>query len=228
MSGVKIRQILENSRLFQGISKKSLESVTGSIRTRTVSRGRPLIIPRTPQGAIHLLISGRLKIVRLSSRGREFILELVEPGEIFGEMSVLGEEPQDVMAEAMEDSRVGILSRREFEELLRCEPFLAMRVTRLLTERRQGIERRMESLVFKRVPGRLAHLLLSLSRVYGVPDTRGTLLRIRLSQQDLGNFIGASREIVNLTLSDFRRRGFIETRGRRLILRQLQPLEHLQ
>lgn len=228
MHRLEVIRVIKSSVIFEGISKKSLEAVCSSMRTVSVAKKSPIFVPRERPGPIHVLLSGRVKVVRLSSRGRELILELIEPGEIFGEMSIMGEEPQDVVAEAMENSCIGMLPRSKLDELLQHEPDLGMRIARLIAQRRRDMEKRVESLVFQRVPGRLAHLLLQLSGVYGTPDSRGTLLRIRLSQQDLGNFIGASREIVSLTLSDFRRRGFIDVRKRRLIIRQPQPLAQLQ
>ncbi len=114
-----------------------------------------------------------------------------------------------------------------FETLIRSKPELALRLAQLIALRRGKIESGLEVLVFHKVPGRLANLLLELGRAYGVPDSRSTLLHIRLSQQEIGNPIGASREIVSSTLSDFRRQGLVDHAGGRLIIRRPQPLAQL-
>jgi CRP/FNR family cyclic AMP-dependent transcriptional regulator len=219
--------VLDSSSLFEGISRKSRDAILSFTRSVVVPKKGAFFLPPESEGGVHWLASGRMKIVRLSPRGRELILEIIEPGEIFGELSVLGVDPRAIMAEAMERSVVGMVARRPFNELLQNDPSLNMKFVKLMARKRRDLESRLENLVFRSVPGRLAQLLLHLGRVYGVPDNGGIHLRIWLSQQDMGNLIGASREVVSLTLSDFRRRGFIDVTRRRLVIRRPRPLEQL-
>ena len=215
------------SELFAGVGEEALLELGEPARTVTVPKGNPLYLPSDPERFIYFLKSGRIKILRISRDGREFILDIVERGEIFGEMGILDKEHEETVAKALEDSCVGAIPWARFGRLVRSKPELAMRMAQLMGLRRKKVEDRLESLAFQKVPGRVANLLLHLSREYGVPDPRGTLVRIRLSQQDIGNLIGATRESVNHTLSDFRRKGLIDLEGRRLIVRQPQPLEQL-
>ncbi len=220
-------QALIESELFPGVGEEQLQEIVRHARTMTVPKGSPLYLPNDPGGSIYFLKSGRIKIIRISLDGRECILDIVEPGEIFGEMSILGEEPEEIIAEALEVSCVCAIPSASFRRLIQSKPELALGIARLLGLRLRKLESRLESLVCRKVPGRLANLLLELSKEYGVPDSRGTLLRIRLSQQEIGNLIGASREIVNITLSDFRRQGLVDHEAGRLIIRRPQPLAQL-
>lgn len=114
-----------------------------------------------------------------------------------------------------------------FERLLRAHPGLALGIANLLGERCNKLERRLEAHVFHKVPTRLLNQLLELAERYGVEHQGGTLLSIPLSQQDLGNLIGASREIVSLTLSDLKKRGLVSSQGRRLVVHEDKLREEL-
>ncbi len=220
-------QALIECELFPGVGEEELQEIGRHARTLTVPKGSPLYLPNDPGASIYFLKSGRIKVIRISLDGRECILDIVEPGEIFGEMSILDEEPEEIMAEALEDACVCAIPAAGLRRLIQSKPELALGIARLLGQRRRKLESRLQSLVFQKVPGRLANLLLELSREYGVPDSRGTLLHIRLSQQEIGNLIGASRESVNSTLSDFRRQGLVDHEGGLLIIRRPQPLAQL-
>ncbi|MBI3989202.1 MAG: Crp/Fnr family transcriptional regulator [candidate division NC10 bacterium] len=218
---------LKRFDLFAGMSEEELKELDRISRMVVVKKGQPLYLPDDPGTSVFLLKSGRIKISRISRDGKEFILDIVEPGEIFGEMSIVDEGPQSTTGETLEDSSLCVIPKAEFQGLLQRRPDLAFKVTKLIGLRRKKIESRLEDLVFKDVPGRLATLLLQLARDYGVPDSRGILLRIKLSQREIANLIGASREMVNHTLTEFRRRGFIDLEGRRLIIIRQEALEQL-
>ncbi|MFN3477488.1 MAG: Crp/Fnr family transcriptional regulator, partial [Candidatus Methylomirabilales bacterium] len=140
----------------------------------------------------------------------------------------VAEGPQEAIAEALEDSLLCIIQRRDFEALLRRKPDLALRVTKFIGFKRKRIESRLEDLVFKDVPGRLAALLLQLAKDYGVLDRRGVLLRIKLSQRELANLIGASREMVNHALSQFRRKRLVDVEGRQIVILSQEALKAIR
>jgi len=210
------------------MSREELQELDRITHMVTVKRGQPLYLPGDPGTSVFLLKFGRIKVSRLSQEGKEFILDFIEPGQIFGEMSLVEGGPQETIAEALEDSLLCIIRGSDFEALLRTKPELAMRVTKLIGLRRKRIESRLEDLVFKDVPGRMATLLLQLAQDYGIPDSRGILLGIKLSQREMANLIGASREMVNHTLSEFRRKMLIAFEGRRIILRNPSALAQVR
>ncbi len=175
---------------------------------------------------VYQLQSGRVKMSIVSPEGREVILDFVEPGELFGEMQIL-DASEDVAAEALEDSRVLTIPRERLEGLLHNRPGLALRLARLVAVRRQRTELRLRTLAYNTVPQRLGNLLLQLCRQYGKPHHRGTLLRIRLSQGELGSLIGASREIVNSTLADFRQKGLVDVSRTQIIVRERELSDDL-
>ncbi len=227
MSPYCFTETLRSTELFADTSEEELRELSRPARLMMIAKGSPFYLSNEDRSAVYVLKSGRLKLSRLLHDGKEFILDLIEPGDMFGETSILDETPEETLGEALEDSTVCTFSSVNFERCLRTRPELALKMAKLMRARRKKTEDRLASLAFKKVPGRLAALLLRLSKDYGIPDARGTLLRIELSQREMGNLIGASREIVNLTLSDFRRQGLIAVDGRRLVICQEEHLERL-
>ncbi len=173
------------------------------------------------RSGLHLLLGGRMKTLRFSEDGRVMILDLLDTGEVFGEMALVAQEgTEPTYAEALEDVEIETFPKFALDGVLRGRSALALGVARLMAARRKRLERRLENQVFQRVPVRLACLLLELADRFGEAVEDGTVVDIPLSQQDLGNLIGASREIVSLTLSDFRRRGAVSMLGRRIVVHE--------
>ncbi|MBI5379423.1 MAG: Crp/Fnr family transcriptional regulator [Nitrospirae bacterium] len=218
---------LKQIRLFADLPADTLERLDRAAGMKAVKRHQPIYLPGDLGDAVYLLKSGRVKISRLSPEGKELTLAILDPGEIFGEVDALQGALRDEVAEALEDTVLCIVPRSEFEALLQRTPGLALRLTKLIGLRLRRIESRVEDLVFRDVPTRLAHLLLDLARDLGVEDQRGLLLRARFSHRDLANLIGSTRETVSLTLGEFRREGLVETEGRQIVIRNREGLARL-
>lgn len=216
---------LKNVNLFEGMSPEQLLSVEQRTVMREVRRREVLYLPGDAGDRVFLLKRGVVKISGLSDEGREVILALLHKGEIFGEEAVLEDAPRDHMAEAHDDALVCILSKRDFMEILRPHPEMVFKVTKLIGFRLQTFRSRVERLLFKGAPARLAQTLLELAEAHGVRDARGVVLPLRLSQRDLANLIGVTRESVNLTLGDFRKQGLVEVDGRTLRILRPDALE---
>jgi len=191
------------------------------------ARDRLRYLPGDAGDRIYLLKRGLVKISTLTDDGKEIILALLRPGEVFGEESVLEDAPRDHMAEAYEDALICVITRQDFLGILRAHPEMAFKVTKLVGFRLKTLRNRVEGLLFKGAPARLAQTLLDLARGHGVKDAEGVLVPLKLSQQDLANLIGVTRESVNLALADFRERGLVETKGRSLRVRRPDELRAL-
>ena len=160
MSGHLTKKETTVSNLSSALSEDELRVLGPPSHRVLAKKGRPIYLPGEPGGSIHLLESGRIKLLRTYSNGRELILDIVEPKEIFGEMSILYDEPEETVAEALEPSWVWTYPWIRLKRLVRSNPESAWRMVRLIGWRRRKAENRLESMVFRRVPGRLAALLL--------------------------------------------------------------------
>jgi CRP-like cAMP-binding protein len=218
---------VKNVNLFHGMSDDQMRMVEERTVMREIRRKEVLYLPGDAGDRIYLLKRGIVKISTLTDDGKEIILALLRKGEVFGEESVLEDAPRDHMAEAYEDALICVITRQDFMGILRAHPEMAFKVTKLVGFRLKTLRNRVEGLLFKGAPARLAQTLLDLARDHGVKDAEGILLPLRLSQQDLANLIGVTRESVNLALADFRERGLVETDGRSLRLRRPDELRTL-
>ena len=226
---MKLRRMLNlrDFALFENLDFEEITELESRSQTRIAEKRRLLYLPGDRSDAVYFLVSGRIKISRLSDNGKEFILEIVEPGSFFGETGVLDEEPRETMAEALEPSTFYVVPEVRFRSMLKRRPELLMKLAQLMGRRQKKLEKRLMDVVYKNAPQRLADLLLELSQNYGVPDSRGILLRIKLSQSALGNLLGVSREIVNHTFSGLRRRGVITVAEGRVIIQDPEALAAL-
>jgi CRP/FNR family cyclic AMP-dependent transcriptional regulator len=196
-------------------------------RMRLVRKNRILFLPGDPPDSVYFLASGRVKISKLSETGKELILDILEGGRFFGEAGVLDGRPQETAAEALETTSLWVVPADRFRAVVARTPALALELARTLGRRQRQLERRLLDIVYKNAPQRLADLLLQLSESYGVRDARGILLRIKLSQSALGNLLGVSREIVNHTFSELKRRGVIELADGRVVIQDPEALAQL-
>ncbi len=215
---------LKNVNLLRAMTEEQMRFVEQHTVMREIRRKEVLYLPGEPGDRIYLLKRGIVKISALPEDGHEVILALLHKGEVFGEEAVLDDSPRDHMAEAYEDALICIITRKDFLEMLRTFPDLTLRVTKLIGFRLRTFRNRIEGLLFKGTGARLARTLLDLARDHGVRDDHGVLLPLRLSQTDLANLIGVTRESVNLTLGEFRRRGLVELEGRTLRLLKSEAL----
>ena len=219
---------LKNFNLFHGMSEEQMRMIEQRTVMRELRRREVLYLAGDAGDRIYLLKRGVVKISALQEDGREVILALLRKGEVFGEEAVLEDAPRDHMAEAYEDALICIITRKDFMDMLRSHPEMVFKVTKLIGLRLKTFRTRVEHLLFKGASQRLASTLLELAREHGIADAQGTLVPLRMSQQDLANLIGVTRESVNLALSDFRKRGLVVLESRAFRLPRPQALEQLQ
>ena len=223
----RILQQLKKIRLLDGLPAEDLAALASKITLHQVRRRRVIFLPGDPGVSVYLLNRGRVKISRVTRDGKELTLCYLDPGELFGELSLVDGGPREDMAEAMDSVVISEIPREAFMELLARSPDLGQRMTMLLCQRRRELERKVEDLVFKDVSAKLSELLLDLGRQHGVDHPSGVLLGVKITHQEMANLIGSTRETVSLTLSQFKRQRLIVSEGRRLILVDQQGLKAL-
>ncbi|WP_305042197.1 Crp/Fnr family transcriptional regulator [Geoalkalibacter sp.] len=201
---------IRNADMFSWLREEEQMELAGRSEMVSCKRNNRFFFAEEPSDNIFLVKQGRVKLIRSSPEGREIILDILGPGEIFGELALAGEERRSHSAEALDDALVCIIAREDFEDLLRRHPEMALRVLKLVGLRRRELEMRLEDLVFRPLAGRLAITLLWQAQRLGVTEDDGSI-RIPLSQKDLAYLIGASREAVAEQLSEMKRLGLVRT-----------------
>jgi len=209
---------LKHIRLFEGITPSEMHEMEKITRMEEVKKRQPLYLPGDPSSNVYLLKQGRVKIANTAPSGKEVTFEILEPGEVFGELEVLENTPRSTSAEALDDTLICVIPRKDFDQYLATHPSVTVKLTKLIGLRLRKIQSRVEDLVFRDVPARLAHLLLELSKTDGVPERQGIRLKVKLTHQEMANLIGCSRETVSTIIGQFRDQGLLQIDGRTIII----------
>jgi len=219
--------LLRRCTVLADVSNEGLQSLLPGV---TIGNYRPrqvIYLPGDRAQGVHFLASGRIKISKVTRDGKELTLAYRSEGDFFGEPCLLEGGPREEMAEAMDASVTVEVARERLDELLRSDGGAAYKFSRALIARRKDLETRVEQLIFKDVGAKLAELLLNLGHEHGISDQRGTVVGLKITHQEMANLIGSTRETVSLTLSQFKRKGLIQTEGRKVILADPEGLKAL-
>lgn len=229
--------VLARLPLFQNLSDGSRRALDAELRRLTLARGEVLFRAGDEADGLYVLLSGKVKMTRPShqpqpavvrSRSgrvtipppRESILSLIGPGEVFGELSLLDQGHRSTTATAMLECRLCHVPREPMVQLIENHHDVALAMLRQMAHRVRASNETISGLVLCDVPGRLAHLLLQLAERFGEPTERGMEVHHDLTQAELAQIVGASRETVNKVLTDFAARGWITLAGKTVVIRE--------
>jgi len=174
--------------------------------------------------SIYYLKEGRVKISQLSEDGKEIILDILQAGEIFGEMAATGEQTRDHIAEATEDAVIGSLSVAEFTELMRKDPAINMQLAKLIGVRMLRTQERLQSLVFMTAAERVCQFIKDMIDRYGRKVGHEQEVKLRLTHQDIANFTATTRQTVTLVLRQLEKKNIILYDRTRILVRDYEAL----
>jgi CRP-like cAMP-binding protein len=215
--------LLRRNYLFRGLPEAALQRLAALATRRTYAKGAVIFAQGDPGDALYGVASGRIRISATAARGREVFLNIMEPGDTFGEIAVMDGRPRTAGARAMERSTVVVISRNDFLQLLHVEPQLSIHLLKLLCERLRWTSELVEESAFLGGPARLAKRLLILASLHGRAAGIGQL-ELRISQAELARFLGLTRQVVNHHLRDWRRRGWVELGRSQIVIRNAEAL----
>ena len=201
------KMMLQGSPLFRGLPPATLERIAALAGQRGYRRGEIVFSAGDAGDALFGVVSGRIRISAGSADGREIFLNIMEPGDSFGEIALLDGGTRTATATATEPSELVSIRREPFFELLEREPQTALELLRLCGERLRWTSGLLEDAALLDAPARLAKRLLSLGEQLGEEGANGRLVRI--SQEDLASFLGVSRQSVNEQLQDWKSKGWV-------------------
>ena len=182
----------------------------------TCRRGKVFYTPGETGEVLFILKRGRVNLYRINPDGKKLVTATIEPGTVFGEMSLVGQGMHDTFAEAAEECTLCVMSRSDVEHLLLSKPRVGLRFMELMAKRLQEVEARMETVAFKSVPARLAASLLDLAQDSGKI--------VGISHQDLADIVGTYRETVTRILNEFRGEDFIQLGRLNVTLLKIEEL----
>ncbi len=219
--------LLRRVPLFAKLAEGDLGLLARATTTRRVAARQELFHKGDAGGRVFVIARGRLKVVANSLEGDELILALMDAGEVFGELALLTGGERTATVVALEDSELLALERRDFLAFLHGQPQAATPLLETLAARLQRLGELLEDRLFLRLEARLAKKLLALARSYGTSVDGGVRIDLRLSQSELGDLVGTTRESVNKQLRAWAREGLVRSEGGVVTLLDAKALERL-
>jgi CRP/FNR family cyclic AMP-dependent transcriptional regulator len=215
---------LAATRLFGELDPAALSSLAERAVERSYKKGQLLVYQGDSGDSLFVMVEGLVKVMVTSEEGEEMVLVTLRPSDTFGELSLVDGGPRSASAEAVEPTRVLIITRAILLELLGEHPSLTDSLLRSLGSLARRLTEQAADLVFLDIHGRMAKLLLSMADQRGKQTEGGVVLDLNLTQADLAAMVGGSRQSVNQTLRSFESRGYLEIEGRSITLRKPDEL----
>jgi CRP-like cAMP-binding protein len=199
------RRILERHSLFGTLTTDELDQLLARARVTTYRAREEIFHKGSPGTGLLAVLGGRVRISSLGPEGGEVVLNVIEAGEVFGEIALLDGKERTADAAALTDCELLAIDRRDFVPFLRANPDVALRLLAVLCHRLRRTTEQVEDMIFLDGPSRLAKKLLQLAEAHGGADAAG----VRISQRELGSMLGLSRESINKQLALWHRDGVI-------------------
>lgn len=214
--------------IFSRLCPELLSQIHSKTIEKLYQKGVTVFREGEPGEGFHYLRSGKIKIIKLSEDGREHIIHILQPGDLFAEVLLFRSGNYPCTAVAVEDSYVGIIKNTDLEQLVLNNNQLALEIIKALSARLLFAQQKIKNLALDDVLARMADTLLQLANQQGkkLPDGKIELL-LNISRQELAGLIGTTRETANRTLSMLKKEKLLEFNGKKIILTKPDQLSQL-
>ena len=218
---------LHSSRvqIFSGLEPDEMSRISAHARSLRKARGEFVYMPGDRADFVYILKQGRVKLSVLSESGKEIAIDIIQPGEIFGEFALVDESLRSNMAQALDDILVWVFAKREFTNLLSSQSKLALSYIRLVGDRRRRMEKKLSDITSKAVSGRVCELLHELATSASEVETAANDYLVPLTHHDVASLIGAARQTTTTVLNDLERRNIIELGRGWIRIKRLKELQ---
>ncbi|HLR58001.1 MAG TPA: Crp/Fnr family transcriptional regulator [Beutenbergiaceae bacterium] len=216
--------IVRSAPLFAELNDQSYLAVRERMQESTYRRGEEIFREGTPGDRLYVIGAGKVKLGHTAPDGREHLLAILGPGEILGEVSLYDPGPRTATATALAKTVVVELQHTDLLRVLDARPEISQHLLRSLAIRLRRTNDKVSDLIFSDVPGRVARSLLELGARFGQQTERGLRVTHDLTQEELAQLVGATRETVNKALAEFSSRGWLQLDGRSVILLDIPKL----
>lgn len=216
--------IVRSAPLFAELNDQSYLAVRERMQESTYRRGEEIFREGTPGDRLYVIGAGKVKLGHTAPDGREHLLAILGPGEILGEVSLYDPGPRTATATALAKTVVVELQHTDLLRVLDARPEISQHLLRSLAIRLRRTNDKISDLIFSDVPGRVARALLELGARFGQQTERGLRVTHDLTQEELAQLVGATRETVNKALAEFSSRGWLQLDGRSVILLDIPKL----
>jgi CRP-like cAMP-binding protein len=209
-----MEEILQNSPLFQAIDLSASLELRNSMGNIQFVKGQVIFYEGDTGDSLYVILKGKIKIEARSKDGRKNLLAILGPGDMFGELSLLDPGPRAATAVALTDIHLLSLTNAQFSKWLSKRPEVILVLLQSIVRRLRQTNDNLKDLVFSDVPGRIAKIIIKLGKQFGLRTSSDLVINHDLTQEEIAQLVGASRETVNKALSDFVQRGWIIVESR--------------
>ena len=219
-----IQEILSRAGIFQGVDPVAVGNLIQELETVRFPRGATIFEEGEPGDRLYIITSGKVKLARHAPDGRENLLTVMGPSDMFGELSIFDPGPRTSSAVCVTEVHAATMNSDVLRTWISEHPEISEQLLRVLARRLRRTNASLADLIFTDVPGRVAKTLLQLANRFGTQEAGALRVNHDLTQEEIAQLVGASRETVNKALATFAHRGWIRLEGK---LALICDTEHL-
>jgi CRP/FNR family transcriptional regulator, cyclic AMP receptor protein len=219
-----VDEVLAKAGIFQGLKSSASSALTQQLQPVDFPSGHIVFAEGEPGDRLYIVVSGKVKVGRCSPDGGQNLLTIMGPSDMFGELSIFDPGPRTSTATTITDVRAVSMDRDALRAWIADRPEIAGQLLRVLARRLRRTNNDMADLIFTDVPGRVAKQLLHLGQQFGTREGGAMRVTHDLTQEEIAQLVGASRETVNKALADFAHRGWIQLDGKSVLISDAERL----
>ncbi|SCM82037.1 cAMP receptor protein [uncultured Sporomusa sp.] len=221
-------EYLKHLPIFEELAPADLAAIDNVTVERRYKKNMIIFMEGEPGEGFHYVKSGKVKIVKMAQDGREHIINILGPGEVFAEVLLFNRGPYPATSVALEDSVIGIIKNVELENVVVDNPRIALHIIRVMNKKLLHAQMKIKTLALSDTFARTAQILGRLAQQYGREVTGGIRIDIDMTRQDLANLVGTTRETVSRVLSSMKKDKVIDLAEQQIIILDEQRLSRYQ
>lgn len=213
-----VQETLARAGIFQGVDPDAVVNLISQMQTESFPRGTTIFDEGEPGDTLYIIIDGKVKLARHAPDGRENLLSVMGPSDMFGELSIFDPGPRTSSAVCVTEVETATMDSEMLRTWINDHPEISQQLLRVLARRLRRTNASLADLIFTDVPGRVAKTLLQLANRFGTQEGSGLRVNHDLTQEEIAQLVGASRETVNKALATFAQRGWIRLEGKSVVI----------
>lgn len=213
-----VQETLARAGIFQGVDPDAVVNLISQMQTESFPRGTTIFDEGEPGDTLYIIIEGKVKLARHAPDGRENLLSVMGPSDMFGELSIFDPGPRTSSAVCVTEVEAATMDSEMLRTWINDHSEISQQLLRVLARRLRRTNASLADLIFTDVPGRVAKTLLQLANRFGTQEGSGLRVNHDLTQEEIAQLVGASRETVNKALATFAQRGWIRLEGKSVLI----------
>lgn len=214
-----IADTLKKSEIFSSLKEEDLKEMSKYFELIEFKNNETIFVEGDPSNKFYIVAEGSVKIIKHTVMGKDIILEMMSPGDIFGGVAVLDKKPYPAAAQAMESTKVISISREKLLEIMEEYPILKLEIVKYFSDKLRDAHEMLKNIATERVEKRITSLLLRLSEKVGVQNGEYVVIDFPLTRQEISEMVGTTVETCIRTMSKFQKKGLIRSSNGRIMIK---------